>query len=237
MNLLKLEYVPISETTLFDRNVKKHDLGAIAESLRAYGFKSAIKWESKLNNGAGGIVAGNGRVEALRWMHHNGEPVPKGIGVNRQGIWCVPVLFGNDSESEINARAYAIAANTLTMIGGNFTALDISRMYDENLLDELRELADAQETIIGFDGDDIDLLINLENQDEDESAELTERQRGRTVKESEDSYNSSDVRQMVLVFSVEEYNNFIDKLIEIKAKANIDNNTECIQWLVESYVV
>ena len=162
-NLLKLEYVPISATTLFDRNVKKHDLGKIADSLRKYGFKIAIKWEVKLNGGAGGVVAGNGRVEALRWMQQNGENPPKGIAIDDSGNWCVPVLFGNDSESEIKARAYAIDDNALTMVGGDFTALDISGMYDDNLLDELRSLADAQEIMIGFDGDDIDLLISLED--------------------------------------------------------------------------
>ena len=162
-SLLKLEYVPISATTLFDRNAKKHDLGKIADSLRKYGVKTAIKWEVKLNDGAGGVVAGNGRVEALRWMQQNGESPPKGIAIDDSGNWCVPVLFGNDSESEIQARAYAIDDNALTMVGGDFTALDISGMYDDNLLDELRSLADAQESMIGFDGDDIDLLISLEN--------------------------------------------------------------------------
>ena len=55
------------------------------------------------------------------------------------------------------------------MVGGDFTALDISRMYNEDLLEELQELADAQELIVGFDGDDIDFLINLDNtQNEDD---------------------------------------------------------------------
>ena len=168
-SLLSLQYVPISEATLFEKNVKKHDLGKIADSLRKYGFKSAVKWESKLNDGAGGVVAGNGRVEALRWMQHNGEKPPKGIAIDDGSNWCVPVLFGNDSESEVKARAYAIDDNALTMVGGDFTALDISRMYNEDLLEELQELADAQELIVGFDGDDIDFLINLDNtQNEDD---------------------------------------------------------------------
>lgn len=185
-NLLKLEYVPISATTLFDRNVKKHDLGKIADSLRKYGFKIAIKWEVKLNGGAGGVVAGNGRVEALRWMQQNGEKPPKGIAIDDSGNWCVPVLFGNDSESEIQARAYAIDDNALTMVGGDFTALDISGMYDDNLLDELRELADAQELPIGFDGDDVDLLISLE----DANSENDDNDRPSSTKEIDtDSYD------------------------------------------------
>lgn len=234
-SLLSLQYVPISEATLFEKNVKKHDLGKIADSLRKYGFKSAIKWESKLNGGAGGVVAGNGRVEALLWMHHNGEKPPKGIAVDDGGNWCVPVLFGNDSESEIKARAYAIDDNALTMVGGDFTALDISRMYNEDLLNELQELADAQELMVGFDGDDIDFLLSLENENDDETKELIHEQRGRNVREAEDSYNSSDVRQMVLILSIEEYNDLIDRLSQIKTKLNINNNTECIQWLVENY--
>ena len=72
-SLLSLKYIPISQAELFDKNAKLHNLDQIMESIARYGFKSACKWEGTLNDGRGGIVAGNGRVEALREMERRGD--------------------------------------------------------------------------------------------------------------------------------------------------------------------
>ena len=74
------------------------------------------------------------------------------------------------------------------MAGGNFTALDISGMYDDTLLDELRELANAQEVVIGFDGDDIDLLISLE----DTNSENDTPEDGKTVGKDKPAKNEQE---------------------------------------------
>lgn len=154
-DLLSLKYVPISQAELFDNNAKLHNLDQIISSIARYGFKSAAKWESTLNDGRGGIVAGNGRVEALRVMEERGDDLPVGIAQDTDtGEWCVPVLFGVEADSEAIARAYALDDNNLTLSGGDFALADLSKLYDQELLmAELKELAESGELPVTFDND------------------------------------------------------------------------------------
>lgn len=152
-DLLNLRYIPISQAELFDNNAKLHNLDQIIESIARYGFKSAAKWESTLNGGRGGIVAGNGRVEALREMERRGDELPIGIAQDTEtGEWCVPVLFGVDASSEAIARAYALDDNNLTLLGGDFAVADLMKLYDQELLmSELEELGRSGEQPVTFD--------------------------------------------------------------------------------------
>lgn len=154
-DLLALRYLPISQAELFDHNAKLHNLDRIIESIARYGFKSACKWESTLNDGRGGIVAGNGRVEALRVMEERGDDLPIGIAQDTEtGEWCVPVLFGVEAESEAIARAYALDDNNLTLLGGDFAVADLMKLYDQELLmSELEELARSGDLPVTFDND------------------------------------------------------------------------------------
>jgi hypothetical protein len=68
-----------------------------------------------LNGGRGGIVEGNGRAEVLRAMREAGEDPPRGIGVDSEGRWAVPVLFGVDARSRQEAEAYGVDHNALTL--------------------------------------------------------------------------------------------------------------------------
>lgn len=153
-DLLSLKYIPISQAELFDNNAKLHNLDQIIQSIARYGFKSACKWEGTLNDGRGGIVAGNGRVEALRMMEERGDDLPIGIAQDETGEWCVPVLFGVEAESEAIARAYALDDNNLTLLGGDLALADLKKLYNQELLmSELEELALSGELPVTFDND------------------------------------------------------------------------------------
>ncbi len=114
----------------WERNPKLHDIGSIIESIKRYGFKDAPKYEPLLNEGAGGIVEGNGRIEALVTMRRLGDEVPAGI-LSDEKDWYVPVLFGIDAKSENEAISYGIDHNNIVMLGGNFMPLDIAGIWDE----------------------------------------------------------------------------------------------------------
>jgi DNA modification methylase len=160
-DLLSLKYIPISQAELFDSNAKLHNLDQIIQSIARYGFKSACKWESTLNDGRGGIVAGNGRVEALRVMEERGDDLPIGIAQDETGEWCVPVLFGVEAESEAIARAYALDDNNLTLLGGDFAVADLMKLYDQELLlSELEELSQYDEVPVSIGEADLDELLN-----------------------------------------------------------------------------
>jgi hypothetical protein len=160
-DLLSLKYIPISQAELFESNAKLHNLDQIIQSIARYGFKSACKWESTLNDGRGGIVAGNGRVEALREMERRGDDLPIGIAQNETGEWCVPVLFGVEAESEAIARAYALDDNNLTLLGGDFGVEDLMKLYDQELLlSELEELSQYDEVPVSIGEANLEELLN-----------------------------------------------------------------------------
>ena len=160
-DLLNLKYIPISQAELFDNNAKLHNLNQIIQSIARYGFKTACKWESTLNDGRGGIVAGNGRVEALREMERRGDDLPIGIAQDETGEWCVPVLFGVEASSEAIARAYALDDNNLTLLGGDFAVADLMKLYDPGLLmSELEELARSGEIPVSIGETDLEELLN-----------------------------------------------------------------------------
>lgn len=113
---LELRYVPLDTLVRWDRNPKKHDLGALVASFTRHGFRDPPKFSPLLNGGAGGLEEGNGRADALSAMKANGEAPPRGI-VADGAAWLVPVLFGIDSESMAAAEAYGVDHNNLTLAG------------------------------------------------------------------------------------------------------------------------
>lgn len=154
--LLDIRYIPLSQAVLWDENPKEHDLGALAEAFARYGFADPPKYDAQL----GALVYGNGRTHALQLMHKGGEQPPRGVGVLPDGEWAIPVKFGVDAASRNEARAFAIDHNNLTMAGGEYTALDMSRMWDgDQYLAVLSDLAAQEVAAVTVDGDDLDFLL------------------------------------------------------------------------------
>ena len=128
--LLTLRYVPLSQVRRWERNPKVHDIPGIIEAIKQYGFQNPPKFEQALNNGAGGLAAGNGRLEALAIMQAQGMPAPDGIALDRaSGEWAAPVIFGNDLPSQAAAEAFAVDHNNLVMAGGDFTSVYMTQMW------------------------------------------------------------------------------------------------------------
>lgn len=130
-NLLILRYVPLSQVELWENNPKKHDLPALVEAFYEYGFQDPPKFDAALNEGRGGLTEGNGRIEALRLAQQTRPAPPKGIGLTDAGEWAVPLLFGNDLPSQAVAEAYAIDHNHLTVMGGGFTGVYLTQLWDD----------------------------------------------------------------------------------------------------------
>lgn len=171
---LQIRYVLVSQALEWelDGNPKKHNLHKIADSILCNGFRDPPAFDASLNGGKGGLVFGNGRTEALGWMESQGRNPPRGIAVTVDGRWAMPILFGVDAKSEAAAKRFSLDHNLLTMAGGEFTALDMSRMFEsEPYLEMLQELADINELPLMVDGDDLDLLLNPEGSDLDNGTE------------------------------------------------------------------
>jgi DNA modification methylase len=149
---IRIEYWYLEDVQRWDKNPKRHDIGALVESIRRYGMVDPPKIDSTL----GALVYGNGRAEALAWMHAQGDSPPRGIKVE-DGRWKMPVKVGIDSVSIEEAEALAIDHNNLTMSGGDFTGFDFARMWDAGYTDVLQGLGDALPLTV--DGDALDALL------------------------------------------------------------------------------
>lgn len=162
---MEVRYIPLAQVRKWNRNPKKHDLGAIAQSITQHGFKDPPKFEPRLNDGQGGLAEGNGRDEVLTAMQRSDpEHPPRGILLDPQGEWLIPVLFGVDASSQQAAEAYAVDHNNLTLMGGDLTLLDIAKIWDLEQYNELlRDLAAQGATMASVDGDDIDTLQAILN--------------------------------------------------------------------------
>ena len=153
INNVRVEYTKLSEILEADRNVKDHDIGAIHESMNRFGFTSPLL----LNESSGKLVAGHGRIEALKQKKQFSEEPPINIKVNDDGDWLVPVIRGVSFKTEEEAQAYLLADNRLVELGGWNT----SELIEE--LEKLAEESSLQGT--GFDDSDIQAMYeDLEKQ-------------------------------------------------------------------------
>lgn len=148
--------MPLSAVPIAPRNVKGHDIGALQQSILRFGFNDAVIVDDR----TGRLVSGHGRVEALRSMYRESRmQTPAGISTVLDGAadivdWLLPVQRGWASKDDAEAEAFLVAANRLVELGG----------WDDAMLERvLIDLAKAgPEALIGtgFDGDDVDKMIN-----------------------------------------------------------------------------
>lgn len=156
-----LRYIPVRNVVLWKENPKKHNIGAIMQSIQKYGFKDPPAFDSALE----GLIEGNGRAEALLKMELEKQSCPRGILKHKEtGEWLMPVLFGVDSKSKSLAERYAIDHNNLVLSGGDLTANDIARIWDRDLYTKLlTNFSSSGEELVTMDLDDISSLLELGN--------------------------------------------------------------------------
>ncbi len=165
----EIKWVLVREAVQFiwADNAKNHDLGAIVASIERNGFKELPKFDKNLPNirgGQGAIQAGNGRIEALHSMEVNNRPLPRGLGVDHNGYWIMPILFGTDSKNLAEAQAYAIDSNVLTLLGGDFGPHDIIRLHDQDKLVSLLQQLDMQGVMpVTIDSEDLASMVAFMN--------------------------------------------------------------------------
>ena len=98
---IEVEYLPLSEIVQADINPKDHDIGAIYQSIKRFGFTQPIM----MNEKTGKLLAGHGRLQTLQTLKDAGEKVPNRIK-EKDGEWLVPVLKGISFEDDNEAQAY-----------------------------------------------------------------------------------------------------------------------------------
>ena len=136
-----VERVPTASLTPFARNSKKHDdaqIAQLAASIREWGFTSPI-----LRDETGMILAGHGRLAAAQ----------------RLGLETVPVITAA-GWSEAKKRAYVIADNRLSEIGGGWD-MDMLAVELGDLSTEGFDL-----DLTGFTDEDLAGMLGIDEADE-----------------------------------------------------------------------
>lgn len=155
----KIEYVRVKDVKGADVNPKQHDIGTLHLSMDRFGFVMPII----RNEATGKLVGGHGRIETLRQKYQiDKTKPPKGIKVDDEGDWLVPMITGISFKSDAEADAYLIADNRLVELGG---------WEPPELKDLIEKIAVDTGTLdgIGFDEQDLQQLF------EDLSEEVNEK--------------------------------------------------------------
>ena len=204
-------FEPLSKFVSLPRNPKAHNLGDIHQSLNRFGFVGVII----VNDATNHVLAGHGRIEALRQKKVAGASAPEGIKV-KPDDWYVPTERVNIPEKEEEALAIA-----LNRIGENEwdnakTAQILADLAAEERLDGT-----------GFDGDDVDYLLKLTSPKEPEKTD-----------EELESYREekSHWKWLRLHITEESY----DSWLITKERLKIDNDDEFVELLlglVEDYLL
>jgi hypothetical protein len=94
------------------------------------------------------------------------------------------------------------------------------------------EAGEIDLSLIGFDESDLGYLIT----DVGDVEQLTSsgEERGKSISERKGDYDKSIIRQIILVYGMEEYNAVIDALADYADKFGLANNAEVVNHLLES---
>lgn len=126
--------MPLKDVKCATRNPKKHDIPRLVKSIQRFGFIVP----PVVNELTGCLVAGHGRIEALRKMQSESKEIPQGIRVTDDGDWCIPMVTGEFKDDK-EAAAYLLADNKIGELGG-WDVSELSEMFKEledNSLDDL----------------------------------------------------------------------------------------------------
>ena len=158
-----------------------------------------------LIDGKNGIIAGHGRILAARKLGLETAP-------------CIRLSHLTENQK----RAYVIADNKLAM----------NSAWDEEMLG--LELADLREAdfdlgLIGFDNSAIEEFLNPP---EPEIAEVINHDK--TMAERFENYDESIIRQVILVYTMTEYDAAIEAMGQYAEQHGLSNNTEVVNHLLET---
>src|SRR5690606_30326027 len=156
--LLTIRYVTLDQALAWrwGENPKRHDLERMVASIRTHGFRDPSIYDGSLD----GIPAGNGRLEALEHLRDRSEDAPRGVGLDADGVWHVPIVFGVDAPSRLMAERFGVDHNNLTVVG--FSAEEVSRLWrQDDYLSLLKRLADGDALPLTVPDDDFQTLLAL----------------------------------------------------------------------------
>lgn len=111
---LRIEYRRLDDLAPARRNPKAHDTSGTVDSMRRHGFVAPVIVDDTTDT----LVAGHGRLDALRTLRDAGDPPPQRVLVDADGMWLVPTVQGAGWDTDTEREAYLVADNQLVMAPG-----------------------------------------------------------------------------------------------------------------------
>lgn len=168
-----INYVSLKdlENTFLEGNSKKHNTTKLIDSIQRYGFRDPLTFDPSLNEGEGGVVEGNGRLQSLVEMRDKGMNIPRGI----KDKWLVPVIFGVGAKTEAEAVAYSVEHNWSVTWGSDIDLNSILSMFDDNALSEQLDFLQQESSLPISLGDDLEEILEHFGLTDEEESENIER--------------------------------------------------------------
>lgn len=204
-------------------NYNVGDIGAIALSIRKFGFNNVPRIWNGLN-----LRAGNHTALALVQIRHEGpKPAldrqfpPQHVYVE-DGEWYIDCMDLGDLSDE-EATAFAIADNRDAALASQ----------DETaLLKHLIRLSEQDEGLLlatGYDGDDMEALRKMLGQP------IVGEDFNKTPHEALDFYLNGNIKQIVLYYDPATYLSVVERLTKVMMDNNLDSNTSTVIHLLDEY--
>lgn len=200
----KIEQVEVEKLIPYARNSRTHNDAQVAQ------IAASIK-EFGFNNPVligedNDIIAGHGRVLAARKLELTSVPC---------------IRLGHLTENQ--KKAYVIADNRIALNAG----------WDEEMLKlELSALAETQIdlSLLGFSEAELE-MYSLAGR---EIEQLTSEENHGTPADGAANLEDASVRQIILVYPLEEYTKVVEAMAQYAEKHALSNNTEVVNHLLET---
>jgi len=206
-----IEYMPLETLVAAKRNPKRHNMAAISDAIDRHGYVRPVM----LNEKTGRLVAGHGRVSALREMKLSGSKPPARVELNGDGDWLIPVVRGISFKTEAEAEAYLLADNRVGELGG----------YDE---DELRRILNDTDEISGTG-------FTEEFRDRLDAKLSGEGGRAKNPEELYSGFVNASIKQLVFLFKAAEMEHVTKKLDTIASEHELESHGDVLVHLLDSY--
>ena len=168
---LEIEYRRLCDLKQLKGNSKKHATENTIASILELGFKDPIGYDPSLNGGKGGITEGHDRCAALLAIKKRKIDRPRGIDIDNDGEWMVPVLVGVHAKNEAQAIKYSIIHNHSTIHGAGLDLATELKLFDADLLISQAEYLDEKGENLGVIGDLNSILEALNTSDDLDDSE------------------------------------------------------------------
>ena len=155
---VRVEYLSLSSLKPAKRNPKRHHIETVLASMLRFGYNVPMLLDER----TGRLVAGHGRMEALKAAKASGQEPPDRIRV-KDGHWLVPVIRGVAFTDDKEAEAYLLADNQTTIVGG----------WDDKELKEILASLEADGGLVGTGFED--LFQEQSELEQDDATQLIDR--------------------------------------------------------------